>query len=54
MCEVRSKKNGQEQKNKNTVVNNKKKSTVMSPIQRRMKNATHLVDRTANWCIGGC
>jgi hypothetical protein len=41
MCEVRSRKNGQEQKRKkekkSTVVSSKKKSTVMSPIRRRMK-----------------
>jgi hypothetical protein len=41
MCEVRSRKNGQEQKKKkekkSTVVSSKKKSTVMSPIRRRMK-----------------
>ncbi len=40
MCEVRSKKNGQEpkkKKEKNTVVSSKKESTVMSPIQRQMK-----------------
>jgi hypothetical protein len=40
MCEVRSRKNGQEQKKKkkkSTVVSSKKKSTVMSPIPRRMK-----------------
>ncbi len=41
MCEVRSKKNGQEQKRKkkkkSTVVSSKKKSTMMSPIRRRMK-----------------
>jgi len=36
MCEVRSKKNGQEQK-KNTVVSSKKKSTVMNPIRCQMK-----------------
>jgi hypothetical protein len=41
MCEVRSRKNGQEQKKKkekkSTVVSSEKKSTVMSPIRRRMK-----------------
>jgi hypothetical protein len=41
MCEVRSRKNGQEQKKKkrkkSTVVSSKKKSTVMSPIRHRMK-----------------
>jgi hypothetical protein len=39
MCEVRSKKNGQEQKKnkKNIVVSSKKKSIVMSPIRHRMK-----------------
>jgi len=40
MCEVRSRKNGQEPKKKekkSTVVSSKKKSTVMSPIWRRMK-----------------
>jgi hypothetical protein len=41
MCEVRSRKNGQEPKKKkekkSTVVSSKKKSTVMSPIRRRMK-----------------
>ncbi len=43
MCEVRSRKNGQEpkkkkkKKRKSTVVSSKKKSTVMSPIRRRMK-----------------
>jgi hypothetical protein len=41
MCEVRSRKNGQEQnkkkEKKSTVVSSKKKSTVMSPIRRRMK-----------------
>jgi len=43
MCEVRSRKNGQEQKKKkekrkkSTVVSSKKKSTVMSPIRRRME-----------------
>jgi len=41
MCEVRSRKNGQEQKKKkekkSTVVSSKKKSTVMSPIGCRMK-----------------
>jgi hypothetical protein len=35
MCEVRSRKNGQEQKKKKK--SNKKKSTVISPIRRRMK-----------------
>jgi hypothetical protein len=38
MCEVRSRKNGQEQnKKKSTVVNSKKKWTVMNRIRRRMK-----------------
>jgi len=40
MCEVKSRKNGQEQKQKNkknTVVDSKKKSIVMSPIRRQMK-----------------
>ncbi len=40
MCEVRSRKNGQEKKKKkikSTVVSSKKKSIVMSPIRRRMK-----------------
>jgi hypothetical protein len=40
MCEVRSRKNGQEPKEKvkkSTVVSSKKKSTVMSPIRRQMK-----------------
>jgi hypothetical protein len=40
MCEVRSRKNGQEQKKKekkSTVVSSKKKWTVMNPIRRRMK-----------------
>jgi hypothetical protein len=41
MCEVRSRKNGQEPKRKkekkSTVVSSKKKSTVMSPIRRQMK-----------------
>jgi hypothetical protein len=40
MCEVRSRKNGQEPKKKekkSTVVSSKKKSTVMSPIRRQMK-----------------
>jgi hypothetical protein len=47
-------KNGQEPKKKSTVVSSKKKWTEMNPIRRRMKKATHPVDRTANWCIGGC
>ncbi len=43
MCEVRSRKNGQERKKKkkkekkSTVVSSKKKWTVMNPIRRRMK-----------------
>ncbi len=40
MCEVRSRKNGQEkkkEKKRSTVVSSKKKSTVMNPIRRRMK-----------------
>jgi hypothetical protein len=40
MCEVRSRKNGQEpekKEKKNIVVSSKKKSTVMSPIRCRMK-----------------
>jgi hypothetical protein len=40
MCEVRSRKNGQEPKKKekkSTVVSSKKKSTVMSPIRCQMK-----------------
>jgi hypothetical protein len=40
LCEVRSRKNGQEPKKKrkkSTGVSNKKKSTVMSPIRHRMK-----------------
>ncbi len=39
MCEVRSRKNGQEPKKKekkSTVVSSKKKSTVMSPIRRQL------------------
>jgi hypothetical protein len=36
------------------MVSSKKKWTVMNPIRRRMKNARHPVDRTANWCSGGC
>jgi hypothetical protein len=55
MCEVKFR--GKAAKNQNkkiTMVNNKKKWIVMNPIRRRMKNTTHLVDRMANWCIGGC
>jgi hypothetical protein len=40
MCEVRSRKNGQEPKKKekkSTVVSSEKKSTMMSPIRRQMK-----------------
>ncbi len=40
MCEVRSRKNGQEpekKEKKSTVVSSKKKSTVMGPIRRQMK-----------------
>jgi hypothetical protein len=40
MCEVRSKKNGQEPKKKekkSTVVSSKKKWTLMNPIRHRMK-----------------
>jgi hypothetical protein len=47
MCEVRSRENWprtKKKRNKKVVVGNKKK----------WKNAGHPVDRTANWCIGGC
>jgi hypothetical protein len=47
MCEVRFREKNQEQ-------TQKQKSTMMNPIWRRMKTVAHPVDRTANWCIGGC
>jgi murein L,D-transpeptidase YafK len=64
MCEVRSKKNGQEQKEKNkiknTVVSRKNKSTVMSPIRRRMKKrnpSSGQNDQLVHWWLlihSGC
>jgi hypothetical protein len=33
---------------------NIKKMTMMNLIWHWMKNVTHPVDRTTNWCIGGC
>jgi hypothetical protein len=48
MCEVRSRKNGQEQKIKIKIK--------YSGQQQKEINCDepHPVDRTANWCIGGC
>ncbi len=35
------------------MISNKKKWIVMNPFDAEWRNTTHLVDRMANWCIGG-
>ncbi len=58
MCEVRSRKNGQEQKKEKRKQKysgqQQKEIDCDDPSRAEWKNATHPVDRTANWCIGGC
>ncbi len=55
MCEVRSR-----EKRPRTKINKiqwsatKRNGLRWTPSGAEWKNATHLVDRTANWCIGGC
>ncbi len=46
-----SEKNNKEQ---TKVVRSKKKWTVMNLSHTEWKNADHPVDKTTNWCIGGC
>jgi hypothetical protein len=36
------------------MINNEKKWIVMNPSDVEWKNAAHLMDRMANYCIGGC
>ncbi len=36
------------------MVNNKKNWIVMNPSDAKWKNITHPLDKTTNWCIGGC
>ncbi len=56
MCEVRSikKRSRKNPKQNKIVTNNEKKWTVMNPSDVEWKNVAHPVDKTANWCIGGC
>ncbi len=57
MCEVRSRKTRQEQKKRKKKYSGQQQKEIdcdEPPSGAEWKNATHPVDRTANWCIGGC
>jgi hypothetical protein len=57
MCEVRGQVQGKTTKNQKEKVQwsaAKRNGLSWTPSGAEWKNATHPVNRTANWCIGGC